>query len=69
MLVLSRKKDETIVIPALGIEFRLLEVRGDKVRVGVVAPKNVDVWRNEVWKRLQAIAEQDAENDTERLTA
>lgn len=47
MLVLSRKKDERIVIGG-GITITIVEVRGDKVRVGIDAPRDVPVHREEV---------------------
>lgn len=54
MLVLSRHKDERIVIPSAGIEIVLVEIRGDKVRLGIEAPAETKVWRSEVWDRIQA---------------
>lgn len=53
MLVLSRKKDQRIVI-AGGIVLTILEIRGDKVRVGIEAPKHVDIHREEVWQAIAA---------------
>jgi carbon storage regulator len=47
MLVLSRKKNETIVIGS-SVSITVLEVRGDKVRLGILAPKEVTVDRKEV---------------------
>jgi carbon storage regulator len=51
MLVLSRKKDESIVI-ANNIVVTVIEVRGDKVRLGIVAPKDVPVHREEVYEAI-----------------
>ncbi len=51
MLVLSRKKGESIVIGD-GIEIIIVEVRGDKVRLGVEAPKEVPVHRREVFDAI-----------------
>ena len=48
MLVLSRKKNESIVINN-DIVITVVEVRGDKVRLGIVAPKDVPVHREEVY--------------------
>ena len=48
MLVLSRKKDESIVINN-DITIVVVEIRGDKVRLGVEAPKEVPVHRREVF--------------------
>jgi carbon storage regulator len=52
MLVLTRKIGESIVVPELGIVFTILEIQGNKVRLGISAPDNVSVYRHEVWKRL-----------------
>ena len=56
MLVLSRKKNESIVIND-DITIVVVEIRGDKVRLGVEAPKEVPVHRSEVY---QAIHRNDA---------
>lgn len=48
MLVLSRKRDEALVFPSLGIEVRVLEIRWDRVRIGIEAPANVRVLRDEL---------------------
>ena len=56
MLVLSRKKNEAILIND-DIEIVVVEIRGDKVRLGIVAPQQVPVHRREVYdaiKRSQA---------------
>lgn len=47
VLVLSRKKNEEIIINN-EIIVRVVEIRGDKVRLGIVAPKDVPVHRSEV---------------------
>lgn len=47
MLVLSRKKGERITI-GKGVQVCVVEVRGDKVRLGIEAPPDVDVVRNEL---------------------
>ncbi len=51
MLVLSRKKDESIVINN-DITIVVIEIRGDKVRLGVEAPKEVPVHRREVFDAI-----------------
>jgi carbon storage regulator len=48
MLVLSRKKTEEILIDG-GISIMVVEIRGDKVRIGIDAPKHIKVHRKEVW--------------------
>lgn len=51
MLVLSRKKDECIVINN-DITIVVVEIRGDKVRLGVEAPKEIPVHRKEVYEAI-----------------
>jgi len=51
MLVLSRKKDESIVINN-DITIVVVEIRGDKVRLGVEAPKEIPVHRREVFEAI-----------------
>jgi carbon storage regulator len=51
MLVLSRKKNESIVIND-NIVVTVVEIRGDKVRLGIVAPKDVPVHRQEVFEAI-----------------
>ena len=52
MLVLSRQKNETIMIDD-NIEITIADVRGDKVRLGIDAPKNIAVHRREVYEAIQ----------------
>jgi len=52
MLVLSRKKNESIVIND-NISIVVVEIRGDKVRLGVEAPKDVTVHRKEVYEAIK----------------
>lgn len=52
MLVLSRKKDEKIVIGD-HITVMVIEIRGDKVRLGIDAPKEISVHRQEVYEAIQ----------------
>jgi len=51
MLVLSRKKNESVVIND-DITIVVVEIRGDKVRLGIEAPKEVSVHRKEVWDAI-----------------
>lgn len=57
MLVLSRKSQETIRIGD-DIEIRIIEVKGDTVRIGIDAPKSVDILRGEL---VQSISETNSE--------
>lgn len=52
MLVLTRKIGQSIVI-GNDIEVVVLEVRGEQVRVGIRAPKNVSVHRKEIYEQIQ----------------
>jgi carbon storage regulator len=52
MLVLTRKKGESIVIQDQ-IELTILSVDGDTVKVGISAPKHVDIFRKEVYLSIQ----------------
>ncbi len=52
MLVLSRKKNESIIIDDK-ITIVVVEIRGDKVRLGVEAPKEIPVHRREVYDAIQ----------------
>jgi carbon storage regulator len=61
MLVLSRKKNESIIIND-NITVTVVEIRGDKVRLGIDAPKEVSVHRREVYDAIQSQAKaRDAE--------
>ncbi|GHT58657.1 carbon storage regulator [Spirochaetia bacterium] len=53
MLILSRKVDEKIMIGD-DVSITIIEVRGDQVRIGVDAPKNVKVFRKEVFDAIRA---------------
>ena len=59
MLVLSRKKNESIVINN-DITITVVEIRGDKVRLGIVAPKEVPVHRQEVYDAIHGKDQADA---------
>jgi carbon storage regulator len=59
MLVLSRKKNESIVINN-DITVTVVEIRGDKVRLGIVAPKEVPVHRQEVYDAIHGKETTDA---------
>ena len=52
MLVLSRQKDESIMIGD-DVEITIVDVRGDRVRLGIVAPKTVSVHRKEIYEVIQ----------------
>lgn len=52
MLVLSRQRDETIMIGD-DIEITIVDIRGDKVRLGITAPSHIAVHRKEVYDAIQ----------------
>ncbi len=52
MLVLSRKKNESIVINE-NIVITIIEIRGDKVRLGIQAPRDVSIHRSEVYEAIK----------------
>lgn len=62
MLVLSRKKNESIVINN-DITIVVVEIRGDKVRLGVEAPKEVPVHRREVYDAIKRNEQMTKGND------
>jgi carbon storage regulator len=52
MLVLSRKIGERIVMPNCELTVTVLAVEGKKVRLGITAPADLDVYREEVWQQI-----------------
>ena len=60
MLVLSRQRDETIMIGD-EIELTVVDIRGDKVRIGIKAPSSIAVHRKEVYEAIKLENEQAAQ--------
>ena len=52
MLALSRKKNEALVINN-DIEITVLDIRGDQVKIGISAPKDVPIYRKEIYLQIQ----------------
>ena len=52
MLALTRKKGEALMINN-NVEITILEVRGDQVKIGISAPKDVPIYRKEVYLQIQ----------------
>ncbi len=53
MLVLTRKPGQSIMIGD-GVEVQVLSVAGEKVRLGITAPRDVSIFRNEVYERIES---------------
>lgn len=67
MLALSRKKDEAIIIND-NIEVKILEIKGDQIKIGVSAPKSVPIYRKEVFTQIQEANKEASESvDMEKL--
>ncbi|MEG0806511.1 MAG: carbon storage regulator CsrA [Lachnospiraceae bacterium] len=52
MLALSRKKGESLVIDN-NIEITILEVKGDQIKIGITAPKEIPIYRKEIYQQIQ----------------
>ena len=52
MLALSRKKNEAIIINN-NIEITVLDIRGDQIKLGIAAPKEIPIYRKEVYIQIQ----------------
>ena len=63
MLVLSRQRDESIMIGD-DVEITIVDVRGDKVRLGITAPKQIPVHRREIYDAIQREKAQKAAGET-----
>ena len=64
MLALSRKKNEAIIINN-NIEVTVLEIRGDQVKLGIAAPKEIPIYRKDVYAQIQQ--ENKASTDTTNM--
>lgn len=62
MLVLSRQRDESIMIGD-DVEITIVDVRGDKVRLGITAPKSIPVHRREIYDAIQREKAEKAQAD------
>jgi carbon storage regulator len=62
MLVLTRKKNESIVINDV-IKVTVVEIRGDKVRLGIEAPREIDVHRQEVYEQIHGKREDEPQHE------
>src|SRR5437764_13815959 len=64
MLVLTRKPGQSIMIGD-GVEVQVLSVAGEKVSMGITAPRDVSIFRNEVYDRIESENQQSAGGDDE----
>ena len=68
MLVLSRQRDQSIMIGD-DVEITIVDVRGDKVRIGINAPREVSVHRKEVYEAIRREAQATAKPGTRGTAA
>jgi carbon storage regulator len=66
MLVLARKKEESIIIDD-EIEVSIVDIKGDQVKLGINAPKRVKIYRKEVYQAIQEENKKAAESTGEGL--
>lgn len=57
MLALSRKKNEALII-SNNVEITVLEIKGEQVKLGITAPRDVPVYRKEVYTQIQEANEE-----------
>ena len=57
MLALSRKKNEALIINN-NVEITILEIKGEQVKIGISAPKEVPIYRKEVYVQIQSANEE-----------
>ncbi len=71
MLALTRKKDQALIINN-NIEIKILDIKGDQIKLGVQAPHEVSVYRKEIYQQIQeankeAMSGHDADSLSELL--
>lgn len=68
MLALSRRQDEAIIIND-DIEIKVIEIKGDQVKLGITAPKSVPIYRKEVYAQIKSSNKEAAESvDIKKLS-
>lgn len=68
MLALTRKKNEAIIIDGK-IEIKILEVIGDKVKLGISAPREMEIYREEVYAQVLESNEEASHTSAQGLDA
>ncbi|MDR9749533.1 carbon storage regulator CsrA [Paenibacillus taichungensis] len=68
MLVLSRKKGESIIIQD-EIEITVLSVEGDNIRIGIKAPKDIEIFRKEVYLAIEEANRESAAQQVDQIEA
>ena len=66
MLVLTRRPGQSIMIGD-GVEVEVLSVAGEKIRLGITAPRDIEIFRNEVYERVKA--ERSEANGAKKVSA
>lgn len=66
MLILSRKLDESIIINE-NIEIKVIEIKDNTVRIGIAAPREIPIYRSEVFKEIEEENKKAAEVNVENL--
>lgn len=67
MLVLSRQRDESIIIGD-NIKITIVDIRGDKIRIGIEAPAEISVHREEVYDAIQRDKQAETAKETAKET-
>lgn len=62
MLALSRRKNEALIINN-NVEITILEIKGEQVKIGITAPKDVPIYRKEVYAQIQDANKEAVETD------
>jgi carbon storage regulator len=60
MLVLTRRLNESVVIPELGVTIRVSAIKGNAVRIGIEAPRDVAVYREELLSQVGTAEQADS---------
>ena len=67
MLILTRKSDESIII-GNNIEIKILKVQGNQVHIGIEAPRDVSIYRQEIYEQIRAENEKAVQSSSDEST-